>query len=313
MLERGRFGIEYKPRQRKKDSAAIWPFVFVILAIAATSFIFTKLRRQPDDYAGLAQQHIQAAAQPSSVQAAADTNQPPQTAAAAADGSGVGNGGGEAAARQRQARLPELYAQLAAGSPERPPKVRNLLLRLEEAVKADNIEMAVTTIETLRDLPGEPAADLDDGLARHLGKLNSRWLFAFCNRQWVTETTVRSRDTATRIAAAHGSTLSSLIRLNSLADADSIRPGQVLKVMNHPRFSLTVHRRARYADLNLNGKFFNRYDIVGDGEICPVGVYKTGAKLRDQLTELGLRFSLRDRVELETLIPPAASIVVSET
>ena len=173
--------------------------------------------------------------------------------------------------------------------------------------------MAATTIETLRDLPGEPAADLDDALARRLGELNTLRLFTLSNRQWVTEVTVRARESATRIAAAHGSTLASLIRLNGLKDANNIRVGQTLKVMNHPRFSLTVHRRARYADLHLNGKFFNRYDITGDAEICPVGVYKTSEKLRDQLVSLGLKFSLRDRVELETLIPQNASIAVSET
>lgn len=295
-LERGRFGIEYKPRPRKKDSAAIWPFVFVILAIAAVSFVFTKFKRSADDIPAIPEPSAQAA-QPSPSHPQQTQQQQSQTPPAAV----------------RQPQLPRLDAQFSSASHERPPKVRNLLLRLEEAVKADNIEMAVSTIETIRALPGEPAADLDDSLARHLGKLNTRWLFDFANRQWVAETTVRQRDTAARIAAAHGSTLSSLVRLNSLANAESIQPGQVLKVMNHPRFSLTVHRRARFADLNLNGKFFNRYDIIGDGDICPVGIYKTTDNLRDQLIELGLRFSLRDRVELETLIPPSASIAVSET
>ncbi len=283
-LERGRFGIEYKPRPRDKDSSSVWAVVLVVLAVAAVSFVATRLRRQPDSFGEFEE------APPQAAEAA-----PPREAPAPAESS------------EAKRVLAEIPAR------DRPPKVRNLLLRLAEAEKSGNVEMAATTIEALRDLPGEPAADLDDRLARRLGQLNTRWLFALANRQWVTEVEVRPRETAARIAAAHGSTLSSLIRLNALADADDLRAGRKIKVMHHPRFSMTVHRRARYADLHLNGKFFNRYDIVGDGEICPVGVYKTGENLRSQFAELGLRFALRDRVELETIIPQNASIVVSET
>lgn len=292
-LERGKFGIEYKPRPRKKETSAIGPVVLAVLSVAAISFVFTKLRRADEEFGQDAPppQMAQPARQTQPHRPSEPSGQP-QTATPA---------------------TPPPQSFLASETVERPPKVKNLLLRLDEAEKMGNVEMAVTTIEALRNLPGEPAADLDDRLARRLGELNTRWLFALANRQWVTEVTVRPQDTATRIAASHGSTLSSLIRLNLLKDADSIWPGQVLKVMNHPRFSMTVHRRARYADLNLNGRFFNRYDIVGDGDICKVGLYKTTGKLREQLVSLGLRFSLRDRVELETLIPPNASILVSET
>lgn len=217
--------------------------------------------------------------------------------------------------RPGEPQTPQTPLQLPAGNlyRGRPPKVKNLLMRLAEAEKTANVEMAVSTIETLRALPGEPAADLDDALARRLGQLNVRWLFELANRQWVADVTVRPRDTASRIAAANGSTLSSLVRLNRLAGIDDIRAGQTVKVMSHPRFSLTVHRRARFADLNLNGKFFNRYDIAEGTEICPPGVYTTTQELRAQLKSLGLAFNLRALVELETLVPPNASIVVSET
>lgn len=303
-LERGRFGIEYKPRVRKRDSSPVGSVVLVVLALAAVSFAVTKLRRTTDDDA-LDPMPPPAMQQPPPPDAAPHRAPPPPE--------GTAEGAPAPATATAAATRPSSLIATAAGAASRPPKVRNLILRLEEAEKSGNIEMAATTIEALRALPGEPAADLDDALARRLGQLNSRWLFALANRQWVAEVTVRPRETAARIAAAHGSTLSSLIRLNALPNADSVQSGQVIRVMNHPRFSMTVHRRARYADLHLNGKFFNRYDITGDGEICPVGVYKTTEKLREQLVALGLKFSLRDRVELETLIPPSASIVVSET
>lgn len=289
------------------------PVLLVVLSIAAVSFAFTKLRRAPEDFPVQAEAVTQVAGAPSASPApgapnttfpqTVATNSPlPQTVATDASL--------PTATATNATPLKISYATLAV---KRPPKVRNLLLRLEAAEKMGNIEMEATTIEALRSLPGEPAADIDDILARRLGQLNLRWLFALSNRQWVAEVTVRTRETAARIAAAHGSTLASLIRLNALKDADNIRVGQTLKVMNHPRFSLTVHRRARYADLHLNGKFFNRYDISGEAQICEVGVYKTTETLRDQLPALGLKFSLRDRIELETLIPAGASIVVSET
>lgn len=286
-LERGRFGIEYKPRPRKKDSSAVGSVVLAVLAIAAFSFVATKLKRPAED------EFAPPAPPPQSQGTHAANEAPPPLAYSNA--------------------VASIVADSSIPNSSRPPKVRNLLLRLDEAEKSGNIEMAATTIETLRDLPGEPAADLDDRLARRLGELNTRRLFVLANRQWIAEVTVRPRETASRIAAAHGSTLASLVRLNALPNADAVESGQTLKVMNHPRFSMTVHRRARYADLHLNGKFFNRYDIAGDAQICPVGVYKTTANLRAQLIELGLKFSLRNRVELETLIPPNASILVSET
>lgn len=309
-LERGRFGIEYKPRPRKKESSAIGPVVLVVLGIAAVSFVITKLHRPADEYP-TPPPPPPAQHQHTHVPEVRQETETPQPSSQPVQSSPTLDANQDSRAAKVSRKAPSI--DFSALSRDRPPKVRNLLLRLEEAEKMGNTEMAATTIETLRALPGEPAADLDDMLARRLGQLNSRWLFTLANRQWVTEVTVRTRETPARIAAAHGSTLSSLIRLNALTDADSVETGAIIKVMNHPRFSMTVHRRARYVDLHLNGKFFNRYDIVGDAEICAVGIYKTNEKLREQLVTLGLKFSLRDRIELETLIPAGAAIVVSET
>ena len=135
---------------------------------------------------------------------------------------------------------------------------QNLLLKLEKAEAAHDVELAVATIEQLRALPGEAVADLDNSLARRLGELNIRRLFVGKNRQWVKEVVVRRGDSATRIASENGSTLASLLKLNELPSADRLRIGQKLDVMDHPRFTIVVHRAAKYADLT-----FRQYQTCG--------------------------------------------------
>jgi len=193
---------------------------------------------------------------------------------------------------------------------KRPAAVRNLLLRLEEAEKRRDVEMAVSTIEQIRALPGSPAADLDDVLARRLGVLNMRRLYAVRNAQWVTTVEVKRGMSASRIAAEHGSTLASLERLNG-GNVDRLTLGQRLYVLDHPRLNLVIHRRSRTADLSLNGKFFYRFDItqpVGGAE----GVYEIPASPRALWKSLGVEFAPRDRAEIEILMPRGAPVVISE-
>ena len=192
----------------------------------------------------------------------------------------------------------------------RPPKVRNLLMRLKEAEKSKDIEMAVTTIESIRSLPGSLAADLDDPLARRLGTLNLRRLFEVRNAQWVKTVTVGRGDSASRIAAENGSTLASLARLNG-GNVDRIRVGAKLYVMDHPRFNLVLHRRTRIADLSLNGKFFKRYDLPGEVR-AKDGAYEVPERRKLLWDRLGSAFKADDRAELEMLLPTGAPVLVSE-
>lgn len=188
------------------------------------------------------------------------------------------------------------------GLSKRPPKLRNLLMRLEEAEKRHDIEMAITAIESIRALPGSPAADLDNALARRLGVLNMRRLFVLKSAQWVTMVVVKRGDTASRIASEHGSTLASLSKLNG----EKISPlliGQKLTVLNHPRFNLAVHRRMRTADLFLNGKFFKRYDLLKDKGLSD-GAF--------EWRECELPVKAADKLELRMLLPSATSVLVSE-
>lgn len=193
----------------------------------------------------------------------------------------------------------------------RSTQVRNLLQRLEEAERRGDIEMAAATIEKLRALPGQGAADLDDQLARRLGAFNMKRLFESCNPQWVADVEVKPGDFAIRIAREHGGTYASLRKLNDKVDFDRLKVGQRLKVMASPRFTLVVRRRSRIADLVLNGKFFARYDLLSDVKAEP-GLYSLGAKTRQFFAEKGMSFSQEARRELELLLPPNAQVTVSE-
>ena len=171
--------------------------------------------------------------------------------------------------------------------------------------------MCVSTIEQLRALPGEPVADIDDRLARRLGELNVRWLFELKNAQWVKEVAVKSGDSATRIARENASTLASLRRLNPETDVERLRAGAKVLVMNQPRFNLVVHKRTRTADLQLNGKFFRRYDLR-DAVGGEPGAHVSSGNLRQLLADNGVWFNRDDRSELELLMPKGSSLTISE-
>ena len=192
----------------------------------------------------------------------------------------------------------------------RPVKAQNLIMRLEEAERLGDVEMIVSTIEQLRALPGFPVADLDDSLARRLGELNVQRLFRDRNAQWVKSVVVRRGDSASRIAAENGSTLASLSRLNG-GKTDKIVLGSRLYVMDHPRFNLAVYRRTRTADLSLNGKFFRRYDIVGEVR-GDVGTYEMTATPRALWRRIGVEFKPADRSEIELLMPVGSLVSVAE-
>jgi len=289
-LARGKYGVEYNPRQMDggRSSGLGW-LVVAVVAVVLGSLAWAMVGRLRSGGDG-----GDAGPAPRASEAPApDVRERPSVP-------------------EREVVVPPPAPALAETSiaPTRPAKVRNLLMRLEEAEKNKDIEMAVTTIETIRALPGSPAADLDDTLARRLGTLNVLRLFVIRNAQWVSAVTVKRGDSATRLAAEHGSTLASLVRLNG-GDADRVVIGRKLYVMNHPRFNLVIRRRTRTADLSLNGKFFKRYDLDGDVRAKP-GAYELPERRRPFWTELGARFKAADRTELETLLPTGTPVLVSE-
>ena len=290
MLERGRFGIEYNPRQLEREPSG---FGWVLAVIALALFIlltWTLVRRIRD--------HRQEAELLSTERSTVVAEEPPLMTPPSQE--------------SQTSQTFQTFQPLNAELSRRPPKVRNLLMRLEEAERRRDVDMAVTTIETLRDLPGSPVADLDDSLARRLGALNVRRLFDLRNAQWVKEETVGRGDTASRIASESGSTFASLARLNGgKGKVEKIVIGQKLFVLNHPRFNLVLHRRTHTADLSLNGKFFKRYDLQGTVK-AREGSYEMPEKRRDFWSGIGTCFKHEDRLEIDTLLPKGTPILVSE-
>ena len=282
-LARGRYGIEYNPRQMEPEPSGVGCIVALVglAALVSLSWVIVKRIRSAEPAAPtlVVDEEIRSSA-PAGGAAAAVTNETPP-----------------AVVQDKE------FAH-------RPVKLRNLLMRLEEAEKRRDIEMAVTTIESIRSLPGSPAADIDDALARRLGSLNIRRLFETRSAQWVKTVTVGRGGSASRIAAENGSTLASLAKLNG-GDIDRIRLGAKLYVMDHPRFNLVIHRRTRIADLSLNGKFFRRYDLQGPVK-AREGAYEVPERRKSLWDGLGLSFRNEDRTELEMLLPTGTPVLVSE-
>jgi len=287
MLERGKYGVEWTPKPKDDESDGVWKVVSVVVLVALASLAITLFRRSvtPPPEQPPAPSPVVEPAQPEPVKDVRESVSAVRTPDRAAD-------------EQSQA----FRASEVSSIDKRPPKVRNLLMRLEEARRLKDVEMEITTIEALRAMPGSPAADLDNNLAKRLGVLNMRRLFTLKSAQWVETVTVKSGDSASRIASEHGATFASLVKLND-GGVDKLRIGQKIKVLNHPRFNLVVHMRARTADLHLNGKFFKRYELQSAGAV------KTGLF---EWRDVSLPLEQSDRAELDLLLPKSTPVQVSE-
>lgn len=280
-LNRGRYGLEWNPRQDEKKSSGLGWLFLVVGLVAFVSFVVTLVRR-----------HGQSASRASEAAAVVKESEP----------SPVVRATGPVPA------TPSVVSRAVTES--RPPRVRNLLLRLEEAERRRDVEMAVSTIEQIRALPGSPAADLDDALARRLGVLNMKRLFEGKTSLWVRQVEVRRGDSASRIAAENGSTFASFARLNG-GRVETVRLGAKVYVMDHPRFTLVVHRRMRTADLLLKEKFFKRYDLVKE-PTGKVGAYELPRGSSAFWKSLGVSFKTPDQTEIDLLMPVGSSVLIAE-
>ena len=284
-LARGKFGIEYNPKKLEPESSGFgWIVLIAFAALISLTVVIVKRIRSAEQL----QEGVEIATAESPIRSAA------------------------ADVPQKQVETNEVTGTVVRDTEfsRRPTKVKNLLMRLNEAEKGRDVEMAISTIESIRSLPGSPAADLDDALARRLGTLNIRRLFELRSAQWVKTVGIRRGDSASRIAVENGSTLASLARLNG-GNVDRIILGAKLYVMDHPRFNLVLHRRTRIADLSLNGKFFKRYDLQGEVKARD-GAYEIPERRKGFWEVFGPAFLKSDRSELDMLMPSGASLLVSE-
>ena len=296
-LERGKFGIEWNPRQ-DAHRASGWGWLFVLVGVVAlVSLSVTLVRRWRAAADGASPEGEQ---EPPSA-ASASGGLPEAVAAVPADA--------DATNPAPAVVVPPDVRQ--AMTEKRPVRVHNLLLKLEEAERRRDVDMAAARIEQILAMPGSPAADLEDALARRLGTLNVRRLFVRKTPLWVRQVEVRRGDTASRIASENGSTFASLVRLNG-GDVDRIRVGQKLYVMDHPRFRLVIHRRARTADLWLKDKFFKRYDLTQE-PTAEKGAHELPRGTSAFWKSLGVSFKVPGQAELDLLMPVGSSVLISET
>ena len=295
---KGKFGVEYNTARRDDDSTGLLPkalvVVFLVALVSLAVTIVTRRRTVEP-----VPPSPEPAVQPSAAERDRPVGPQPDVSSSA-----------EARPAAVAPEVPPPEKILPSGDAKRPAKVRNLLMRLDEAERRKDVAMAISTIEQLRALPGDPAADLDDALARRLGALNMRSMFGSDRSPWVVEVEIRRGDNASRIAHEHGSTLASLKKLNG-GDVDRLIAGKKLRVLDHPRFSLVVHRRTRTADLSLNGKFFKRYYLTGDVK-GNVGAYEVPERTRQIWQEKGIPLKPGDRAELEMLLARGASVIIAE-
>ena len=307
---RGRFGIEYNTIRTDDDSPGLMSWVLIIAFLLATVSLAVTLtaraRRRVHDATLVPLETMMTVAEELRSDAATETpsggETSGQTATLVADES--------MASSSHEPEMPPPEKLEVGGTAKRPAKVTNLLMRLDAAESAHDMMMAIETIEQLRSLPGNPAADLDDSLARRLGVLNMRRLLGSSKSPWTTEVIVKRGDTASRIAYEHGSTLASFARLNG-GNIDKVVIGKKMRVMDHPRFSLVIHRLTKTADLSLNGKFFKRYYLKTEVKGM-IGAYETPDRLRPFWTDKGISLDPDDRAELEMLMPRGSTILIAE-
>lgn len=283
-LTRLKYGIETDSKERNNDHPGLGWIVVAIVVIAAISFIITVIGRISS-----------ASAEPQSATIPAVTIKEPE--------------------KKPSTALKNVPPVEIGDIDGRSPKVRSLLLRLEKCTESGELEMQISTIEQIRDMHAADTADIAEELLPRLGQLNLSWLFDKNNPRWVAKVKVKSGDTASRIAAEHGSTLSSLMKLNGISDAHRLKVGSELKVMSHPRFYLVFRMRLRALDLYLNGKIFKRYFLTGNSEDARIepGDYKTPANLGDYLRRVNLKLRHDDIEELNMLVPRNTRFNVSST
>jgi LysM repeat protein len=196
---------------------------------------------------------------------------------------------------------------------QRPAAERVLLEKLAAAERQGEIVVAIDTIKRLCDRPA--VADLHPRLWERLGQLNMQLLLSDRSSPWTARVTVKRGDSRDRLARDNHTTSAALDRLNPNTNWTSIRPGNVIRVLQNPRAVLVIHKGLGFADLSLKGAFFNRYSFTG-GARATAGVYpvsrEPGKTAHAYLRDLGVTFSPTDRSDLEMFLAPESSITVSD-
>ena len=306
---KGRFGIEYTPRRRpdNKSGGLRWLLVVIGLLLIG-SFIVARLllRQKParievEDRTAPEPTIVSippapvppAASAPAPRTVATPPPRPPQPAP-------------DPQATRDAVKLLDTVHQ-------RPAAERVLLEKLAAAERQGEIVVAIDTIKRLCNRPA--VADLHPRLWERLGQLNMQLLLSDRSSPWTARVTVKRGDSRDRLARDNHTTSAALDRLNPKTNWKSIRPGDVIRVLQNPRAVLVIHKGLGFADLSLKGAFFHRYSFSG-GAHATAGVYpvsrEPGKTAHAYLRDLCVSFSPQDRSDLEMFLAPESSITVSD-
>ncbi len=284
-LARGKFGIEFDPLRGDEAPSGRGLLIFAAVLIVLISFTVTLVKRLGANDEELTLERAERAPVTEAAKAVPASLPAPPLAPA----------------------VPPEKAALASRS----RTMRNLLMRLTEAERDRDLSRQVETIELLRALPGNPAADIDHLLVKRLGRLNYRWMFGDENSPWTSRLTPRRGNSAERIAKEQGMTLAALLKLNHWRSTDEMRPNESVRVFNRPNFALIVHRRSRLAELMLDGKLFKAYELAQVPRVEP-GLYQATDDLKQQFTKLDLAFTAPAQSELKLFLLASAPILIAE-
>ncbi len=284
-LARGKFGIEFDPLRGDEAPSGRGLLIFAAVLIVLISFTVTLVKRLGANDEELALERAERAPVTEAAKAVPASLPAPPLAPA----------------------VPPEKAALASRS----RTMRNLLMRLTEAERDRDLSRQVETIELLRALPGNPAADIDHLLVKRLGRLNYRWMFGDENSPWTSRLTPRRGNSAERIAKEQGMTLAALLKLNHWRSTDEMRPNESIRVFNRPNFALIVHRRSRLAELMLDGKLFKAYELAQVPRVEP-GLYQATDDLKQQFTKLDLAFTAPAQSELKLFLLASTPILIAE-
>lgn len=285
-LKRGRLGVEYDAPETEGKKSWRKPLIWAIVAITVMSFAWTtftrlknRVKETPDSTPSVAQETRPVAALKSTW--------PRATIHAVSD--------------------------TAADLLNRPRNVKHLLMRLREAESEGDIIRQIDTLETLRTLPGKPAADLEPLLARRLSELNWHRLFDKPKpiSPWTTQIKLRKGLSLERLATEYGTTLAATLKLNGIGSPDELPEAAIVTLLHNPRFSLIVHRSGKYAELYLNERFFKIYNLTAPVRTSS-GNYRITKDMRRRLAELDVWVSPRDRAQLELFLIADSPVIISD-
>jgi len=317
---RGRFGVEYHPRN-SPETPRLRGLFGLALALVAVAFIWYKVAHRR------AEEPITPPPPPKN----SEIQIPPPPAIPSYN---VATSRSDAAKRPPDAvprpvaTLPPpqpsptvapavrpLVARMEATRDQRPVQDQILIDRYAAAERQENLEIAADSLRKLCDRP--TMADLRDPLLRRLGNINFQLLFSDKATPWTTTATVRRGDGRERIAHEYRNTPAIVAKLNPLVRWERLRPGNTVRVLRFPSAVLVIHRQTGCADLTLRKeeKFFRRY-YFKTSSAAPSAVYEISgeakATVAARFRELGVRVDPETRRELEMFLAPGSRITVTD-